>query len=74
MVTVTMDMPDSVLAVLRKNPEEFACEMRLTAAVGWYGQGKVSQEVAAQIAGLNRTEFLLALARMQRVEFTVEKN
>ena len=33
----------------------------------WYQQGQVSQEKAAQIAGLDRTDFLMALAR-ERVE------
>ena len=43
--------------------------MRLAAAVTWYRQGKVSQEVAARIAGLDRTDFLLALARMREILF-----
>ncbi len=62
MAVITMDMPESALAVLRENPQEFASEMRLAAAVTWYEQGKVSQEIAATIAGLDRTDFLLALA------------
>jgi predicted HTH domain antitoxin len=44
-------------------PEEFKNEMRLAAAAVWYEQGKVSQEMAVKIAGMNRTDFLLALAR-----------
>ena len=52
MATVTMEVPESVLAVLRNNPDEFASEMRLAAAATWYEKGKVSQEVAARIAGL----------------------
>ena len=72
MAAITVEMPESVLAILRNNPEEFAGEMRLAAAATWYEQGKVSQEVAARIAGLDRTDFLLALARMGRDSFTVD--
>ena len=64
MPTLTMELPDKVLAALRVGPDDFPIEMRLVAAAAWYEQGKVSQEVAARIAGLNRTDFLLALARM----------
>jgi len=72
MATVTMDVPESVLATLRNNPAEFASEMRLAAAVAWYQQGKVSQEVAANVAGLDRADFLLALAKMGRESFLVD--
>ena len=72
MPTITVEVPESVLAVLRNDPNEFARQMRLAAAVTWYEQGKVSQEVAARIAGLNRTDFLLSLARMGRDSFAVD--
>ncbi|HEO70772.1 MAG TPA: UPF0175 family protein, partial [Candidatus Hydrogenedentes bacterium] len=38
----------------------------------WHQQGKVSQEIASQIAGLDRTDFLLALARMRLNSFHVD--
>jgi hypothetical protein len=72
MATVSVEVPESVLAVLHNNPDEFAAEMRLAAAATWYEQGKVSQEVAARIAGLDRTDFLLALARMGHNSFQVD--
>lgn len=72
MATLTMEMPDKVLAALRNNPEQFAGEMRLAAAALWYEEGRVSQEVAAQIAGLGRTDFLLALARLGKDSFQVD--
>jgi predicted HTH domain antitoxin len=61
--TVQMALPDEVFSALRRSPEEFAREMRLAAAIHWYSKGDVSQERAACIAGLDRTDFLLALAR-----------
>lgn len=67
-----MEMPEKVFTAMRFDPEEFAKEMRLAAAVTWYEQSRISQEVAARIAGLNRTDFLLALARMGKDSFKVD--
>jgi len=72
MTTLSFELPESVLAALRLSPDDFPGEMRLAAAVTWYEDGKVSQEIAAQIAGLCRTDFLLALARMGRDSFRVD--
>ncbi len=74
MPTLNIDVPDRVFAALRVDPEEFTREMRLAEAASWYEQGKVSQEVAARIAGLNRTDFLLALAKMGKSSFQVDFN
>jgi predicted HTH domain antitoxin len=65
MKTVSMEFPESVFSALRKNPDEFAKEMRITAAVKWDEMGEISQGKAAEIAGLNRTEFINILARYQ---------
>ena len=72
MTTLTMELPDRALAAMRVGPDEFAKEMGFVAAATWYEQGKVSQEVAARIAGVNRTDFLLALARMGKDSFHVD--
>jgi predicted HTH domain antitoxin len=72
MTTLTMKLPDDVFSALKRSPEEFGRELRLAAAVHWYSRGVVSQEKAAQIAGLNRKEFLLALAREQADAFLVD--
>ena len=63
MVQMTIDMPEDVLAALRKDPESFARELRLAAAVKWYELRAVSQERAASIAGVSRAEFIDALGR-----------
>ncbi|MBL7647239.1 MAG: UPF0175 family protein [Candidatus Hydrogenedentes bacterium] len=74
MTTLTVELPDGVLSALRLSPSEFSGELRLAAAMTWYEAGKVSQEVAAEIAGLCRTDFLLALARMGQNSFRVDLN
>ena len=36
--------------------------MRLAAAVKWYETGRISQDKAAEIAGMSRAEFIRALS------------
>jgi predicted HTH domain antitoxin len=72
MATVSVQVPDEAFAAMRRSPTEFAEELRLAAAVHWYSRGLVSQERAAQIAGLDRTDFVLALAREGVDAFVVD--
>ena len=74
MVTMTIELPEGVLASLRKDPAEFAGELRLAAAVKWYELRAVSQARAAEIAGLPRAEFLTALARFRVSPFQYGAN
>jgi predicted HTH domain antitoxin len=39
--------------------------VRRAAAAKWYEVGRVSQEVAAQIAGVSRSEFVSVLSRLR---------
>ena len=72
MATVTLELPEEVFSAFRRSPEEFVREMRLAAAIHWYERGKISQEKAAQIAGLDRTDLLLALAREHADAFVID--
>src|SRR3989304_2943536 len=63
MQTITMELPEDVFSALRRSPQEFAREMRLAAAIHWYSRGEISQERAAEIAGLDRTDFIMSLAQ-----------
>lgn len=72
MPTVTMELPEDVFSALRRSPEEFAREMRLAAAMLWYSRSMISQEKAAEVAGLNRSEFLRALARNEMDVFAID--
>jgi predicted HTH domain antitoxin len=63
MTTLTIELPDEVYETLRRSP---------SAAIRWYSQGLTSQERAAAIAGLDRTDFLMALARERVDAFHVD--
>lgn len=63
MTTLTIELPEGAFSALRRSPQEFAKEMRIAAAVQWYAQQQISQEKAAEIAGLSRAEFLDELFR-----------
>lgn len=63
MTILTIEMPEGVFSALRRSPPELATEVRIAAAVQWYAEQVVSQEKAAEIAGLSRTEFLDELYR-----------
>jgi predicted HTH domain antitoxin len=58
-----VEVPEEVLASLQQDEAGLARELRLAAAVKWYELGKLSQDRAADLAGLSRSEFLMALAR-----------
>jgi predicted HTH domain antitoxin len=72
MTSLTLELPEEVFSALRRSPEEFGRELRLAAAIHWYQRSQISQEKAAQVAGLDRTDFLLALAREGVDAFVVD--
>ena len=65
MITVTFELPEDVFSSVRKDPDSFAEELRLAAAVKWYEIGLVSQGRAAEISGLSRSQFISALSRFE---------
>ena len=72
MTTLTLELPYSVFATTRSDPEHLKSEIRLAAAASWYLEGRVSQEAAADLAGLDRTDFLLALSQHGHDSFVVD--
>ncbi len=72
MTVVKLDLPEDVFSAVRRSPDEFARELRLAAAIHWYLAGRISQEKAASVAGLDRTDFLLALFREKQDAFVVD--
>jgi predicted HTH domain antitoxin len=63
MLHMSIDIPEEALAAFRTDSEGFARQLRLAAAVKWYELRRVSQERAAEIAGLSRAEFIDSLAQ-----------
>lgn len=58
MTTVTIALPDDLLATLHRSPVEMQAEVRLAAAIDWYRRGLLSQGRAAEIAGMPRADFI----------------
>lgn len=72
MTDITLSLDEDVFSALRRSPQEFANKLKLAAAIHWYERGEISQEKAANLAGLDRTDFLLALAREGENAFVVD--
>lgn len=60
-----LDLPDSALSALRQAPDELSACLRLMAAAKLYEVGHLSQERAAELSGLSRQQFQLALSRLE---------
>ncbi|NJL91377.1 MAG: UPF0175 family protein [Coleofasciculaceae cyanobacterium SM2_1_6] len=68
MKNLSIQLPETVFSALRRSPDEFVQEMRIAAAVKWYELGEISQNKAAEIAGISRSEFINVLSRY-KVDF-----
>src|SRR4051812_1824180 len=68
----SFNVPDEFSGVLPLSPREFAAEVRLAAAIHWYSQGKVSQEMAAEFVEMDRTDFLHAVSARNVDVFPVD--
>jgi len=64
-------MPEGAFSALRMDPEE----LRPAAAVKWLEIGIISQEKAAEIAGLSRAEFIFSLSRfnVSLLQYTIDE-
>ncbi|MCX6934527.1 MAG: UPF0175 family protein, partial [Verrucomicrobia bacterium] len=65
MKTVEIQLTDRAFLGLDRESAELADEFRAAAAAKWYEVGRVSQEVAAEVAGMGRGEFVSYLSRMR---------
>lgn len=72
MTTLAIELPEEVFSALKRTPKDFLLQMRLASAIHWYAKGEISQEKAALIAGLDRVDFLAALAREEIEVFSVD--
>lgn len=70
MVQVTVNVPEEFLE--NRDTAAFAKQMQLAAAIYWYARREVSMGKAAQLAGLNRPQFLDILAHEKIDVFQVD--
>jgi len=63
MTTITVDLPETVFSALHMVPDDFVKEMRIAAAIKWYEQTRISQDKAAEVAGLTRAAFIKELSK-----------
>ena len=63
MRTVTIELPESVLLATGQSHEEFIREAKLTLAARLFDQHHISSGKGAELCGISRVEFLLALGQ-----------
>ena len=69
---VTIDVPEKVLLAEKMDATAFGRELRVLAAVKMYELGRLTSGRAAELAGMSRVEFLLALQRYNVFPFSAE--
>ena len=65
MKRVEFNLPDEIFASLDRDSNQVTADGRAAAAAKLYELGRVSQEVAAQIAGVSRSEFVAILSELR---------
>ena len=73
-IQIPLEIPRDALTILRQDPNGFARELVIAAAVKWFELGKISQSKAAELTGLSRIEFLAALHRFKVSPFQVSED
>jgi predicted HTH domain antitoxin len=63
MPTITFDLPQRTVNAMGRSAAELARDVQLAAAMYWFSRGEISQEEAAALAGLDRTDFILVCGR-----------
>lgn len=71
---IVLDIPEKVLLAEKTDEVSFARELRILAAVKLYELGRLSSGRAAELAGMSRVEFLVALGRYRVFPFQAELN
>lgn len=60
---LVISVPDNLPDLLQETPEAFEHEARMAMAANLFERKRLSSGIAAQLAGMGRTEFLLELHR-----------
>ena len=69
---VTIEIPEKVLLAEKMDAVAFGRELCVLAAVKMYELGRLTSGRAAELAGMSRVEFLLALERYRVFPFAAE--
>jgi predicted HTH domain antitoxin len=69
---LNLELPEATVEAAGRAPEDFVRELRFAAAVNLYHQVLISQEKAAEIAGMDRREFMDEMARRKLEVFIVD--
>ena len=69
---INIDIPETVLGALHTDTELFSREIRLLAAIKLFELRRLSSARAAELAGVSRIEFLLALGQYKVFPFQAE--
>jgi len=69
---IVIEIPEKVLLAEKTDAATFARELRMLAAIKLYELGRLSSGRAAELAGVSRVEFLLALGRYKVFPFEAE--
>ncbi len=69
---IVVEVPEKVLLAEKTDEASFARELPILAAVKLYELGRLSSGRAAELAGMSRVEFLLALGRYKVFAFEAE--
>ena len=64
MSTLTIELPESLLNLSSLSREEFLRDAKLLLAAKMFELGRLSSGKAAELCGLSRVEFLMALSRI----------
>lgn len=65
MSAVRLEIPEETLISLKTDVESFGQDLKMLGAVKLFELGKLSSGRPAQLAGMTRVEFLLALRHFQ---------
>jgi len=71
MSAVQLEIPEETLISLKTDAESFGHDLKMLAAVKLFELGRLSSGRAAQLAGMTRVEFLLALRHFQVSPFQI---
>jgi predicted HTH domain antitoxin len=74
METISFELSQALLAALKIGSTELLQKMRLLAAIAYFQEKKLSLGKAAELAGINRLEFMDILAQKGIVIFDYDES